>query len=488
MSVVRRDKRTVRRVGPRRVGTGMVALLALGTGAGCGQSLLRPNAGPGIAAESLGQADMAIPSRRLAWVGSDGRRDLPLTAALPPREPDQLNVGLEPAVVASATTWNGWKVPSSKPRASEPSAPPAGMPVLEVSEPVAAASPASAIPMPSTRLAGNDTEVETLLAASRDTKIAPPLTHRVARLGMQVAQAPTPAPITFVDVLSAPVAEPSTPKVEMEPPVPSSATVAALVDSPANAGAVKSSNPESTTFATAPLAETSPEPAPPAPAPVKVEMPRAVTVTQAEPPVADRDADKPVAMAPLDPTPKPEFVTSAPVEAAMSGLPAVEPQAATPIPPPAQIDPLALAAESTGIPLPKRPEDVDLSQVSASEPTAPALVEETVADVSQSTDIPMPIPVKTAMPAPSVPEITSIPMPNPPSTLDYGTTNIPMPVPRVTVPSEDPVAAASRTTNIPMPVPVATPKEDPLSEASRTTNIPMPVPVSKPASIRDPDA
>ena len=536
MSVVRRDKGTVRRVGPRRVGTGMVALLALGTGAGCGQSLLRSNVGPGIAAESLGQADMATPSRRLAWVGPDGRRDLPLTAALPPREPDRLNAGLEPAIVASATTWNGWKVPLSKGRASEPAALASGIPLMEVSEPVAASPSGSAIPMPSTRLAGNDAEIERLLAASRDTKIAPPLKRRVAKPEIMVAQAPAPPLITVVDVLPAPASEPSTPKVEREERVPSSAAVAVIVDSRSDAEAVKSSapsEPAGTTPVTAPLAETSPQPAPTAPAPVQVEMPRSVTVTQAEPPVADRDTDKPVAMAPLDPALKPVIVASAPVEAPTGGLPADEPQATTPIPQPSEIDALALAAESTRIPLPKRPEDADVSTVSASEPTADALVEETVADANRPTDIPMPVYFKTMMPAPSVPEKTSIPMPNPPVTVDFRSTNIPMPMPRVTAPEEDPAAAASRTTNIPMPnrpyplsanaplnvdygttnipmpippetateedpvasasratnipmpIPVAAATDDALSEASRTTNIPMPVRVSKPESVVD---
>ena len=103
MSVVRRDKRTFRRVRSRPVGAGMIALLALGTGGGCGQSFLRPDGGPGLAAESLGLVDAAIPSRKVAWVGADGRRDMPIPVALPSREPDKLNGGLVTAVTATGT-------------------------------------------------------------------------------------------------------------------------------------------------------------------------------------------------------------------------------------------------------------------------------------------------------------------------------------------------------------------------------------------------
>lgn len=84
MTVVRRDRRPRRPRRTRGARTGMIALLALSAGAGCGQSLLRPNGGPGRAAESLGLAAEPIPGRKVTWVDPG---QLPTVGAGPGRKP-----------------------------------------------------------------------------------------------------------------------------------------------------------------------------------------------------------------------------------------------------------------------------------------------------------------------------------------------------------------------------------------------------------------
>ncbi len=75
MAVGRREVRLNRskRVRGGNARTGVLALLALGAGTGCGQSLLRPPAGPGLASQSLGLAAEPVPNRLLVWEDLDQR-------------------------------------------------------------------------------------------------------------------------------------------------------------------------------------------------------------------------------------------------------------------------------------------------------------------------------------------------------------------------------------------------------------------------------
>ncbi len=572
MSVVRRDKRKFRRLRPRRVGAGVVALLALGTGAGCSQSLLRPDSGPGLAAESLGLVDAAIPSRKIAWVGADGRHDLPYPAVLPSREPANLNVGLATAVSASGTTWNGWKVPAAKsPAAVAASTPPVGAPSELPDMRVATIT----IPLPVVRRAGVDPEVETLLAASRETRIAPPLTHRVIRPEAALACAPQPPVVP----LEAPVAATASPRepgvmtlpttsvVETPAPIPefssSQAPPADVVElektivvetrSVAEPGA----EPEAPAEPSVVVAESkappvgepvAPVPAPgplPAPTTLPLDATTAVKVSQVD---EARPAKEPGVPSP--PEPKSPAVIVAPVDlpvetVAGTSEKAPEPEsleakstADSPVPPPAEIDPLTAASETSGIPLPKKTAEEETVPAILSEPVTEPFKQAPVAGASPGTTIPMPFPIASRIPedlAP-LPVESTIPTPNPaespepdPSATVSSTTDIPMPVPfdgpkvdspnypttdipmPVTVESRkaDPLAETSRETQIPMPVPVetskdeapaevtppeqipmpipvATPAGDPVAEASRETKIPMPVPVAKPLAVLNP--
>ena len=68
MAVVSRNGRPNRTNVTRGARTGVVALLALGAGVGCGQAMLRPQSGPGLAAQALGLADDVIPGAgMLLW-------------------------------------------------------------------------------------------------------------------------------------------------------------------------------------------------------------------------------------------------------------------------------------------------------------------------------------------------------------------------------------------------------------------------------------
>src|SRR4051794_40284889 len=137
MTVGRRDVRPNRpkRVKARGARTGMLALLALSAGAGCGQAMLRPEGGPGRTASSLGLAVEPTPARKLAW--DDFGERLRMSAAAPGRlaevsvaggnllgtavPPSYLNLGTTsgvarggPLLAQTATTWNGWKLPPGR--------------------------------------------------------------------------------------------------------------------------------------------------------------------------------------------------------------------------------------------------------------------------------------------------------------------------------------------------------------------------------------
>ena len=181
MTVVRRDGRPNRpqRLRVRGARTGMLALVALGAGAGCGQTMLRPQGGPGLAAASLGRAPEPVPGRVLVWNGLDQR--IHDSAAAPGRSADvsvatrnlfgtaispaKLNAGLTNEgftrilTASSPTTWNGWKLP-----------PPRGPKASSASAAIASAGLPAPIPRPSATAGGRDP----LLAACTRTKIAPP--------------------------------------------------------------------------------------------------------------------------------------------------------------------------------------------------------------------------------------------------------------------------------------------------------------------------
>jgi hypothetical protein len=219
MAVGRREVRPNRekRVRGRSTRTGMLALLALGTGAGCGQSLLRPQPGTGLVSQTLGLVAEPMPNRLLAW--DDPGERVRISAEAPGRpasvalagnilgssvSPDRLNGSpMSPRFdrptnlagtpgAATSLTWNGWKLPD--PRGPEASAAAAaiasaGLPALV---PVPARSgitrlstniPGTTIPMPQRVVAGTAVD-DRLLAASRDAKIAPPM-RRVAPTGSE---------------------------------------------------------------------------------------------------------------------------------------------------------------------------------------------------------------------------------------------------------------------------------------------------------------
>src|SRR4051812_22157160 len=125
MTVERRDNRSNRRraLWGARARTGVVALMGLGTGAGCGQAYLRPEAGQGRAVPGLawGKGE-PVPGRGHAW----GDPALQRTAASPARRDTSVSLGLSEAphpvsqmatgpLFYTPTVWNGWKVPATKP-------------------------------------------------------------------------------------------------------------------------------------------------------------------------------------------------------------------------------------------------------------------------------------------------------------------------------------------------------------------------------------
>ena len=542
MPVERCDKRTIRQSDPRRVGAGLVALLALGAGgAGCGQPFLRPKDGAALATESLGQADTAIPSRKIAWVGSDGRREIASAGSYPSREPERLNEGLASNLVASDSTWNGWKVPASKKETEFAASPSPRDPVvvaapIELAESPKPARSQASIPLPAFKRGSDDAGVEALLAASRASRIAPPLNHPVVKPSSpQVVSAPFVTKSTETNELTTlPKAALDLEKVERE----SSTAKASFIEGPAVASVEKITSSESSSRSISALtdvAETKPETIPQAPvetvastpsvAPVTIPLEVIEKVTELTSTLENSAGSVPLS-SPIPPPsdvaettaipapgqaievlPSPVLMTAtappAPVEAPM----AVDPPATQiPMPVPIQVPVTAtVVAEqpATDIPMPVPPSQASITMQTPPEPTVtkipmpvsiPSSQGDPVELASRSTNIPMPVPVamKAEDPVVAAPRTTNIPMPVSVTRLAEDhvvaasrTTNIPMPV-SVTRLAEDPGAAASRTTNIPLPVPVAMPAGDPVMAVSRSTNIPMPVTRPAPVAVDDP--
>ena len=131
MTVERRDERPNRPRTLRRVpATGLLAILSLSAGAGCGQSMIRrppPVAGQPEPNSSGRFVDDAVPVRGLSWGGpAPGNESL---VSPPPikKYPTPLltvptdfvafggsKIGSETTLVSTDTAWNGWKIPSPK--------------------------------------------------------------------------------------------------------------------------------------------------------------------------------------------------------------------------------------------------------------------------------------------------------------------------------------------------------------------------------------
>lgn len=458
MTVVDRNGRPNRPWKTRGVRTVVVALLAIGGGVGCGQPALRTPAGPGLAAESLGQAVEPTPSQKLFWdhpagrqanAGAAGRGASNPPIAIDPgraeRANEKLNAGITPAgfvagfdgSTAARTTWNGWKIPETRATAPAPAVASAEAPAAEPTGNAGAESspPPTAlgeeIPPPARRstagetVAVSGTALDALVAACRSTKIAPPMlappAPRVAAAVRAPLDPPSPEPAKPVDPPGAVSAEPRVVAGDAAP----------------------------TPTAPAPKAEANP--------------PQAVVVDETPAPVGSPEAGTELpSLAEQETAVKkdvpavnlPETVTPAAEPAAVVAAPASTTRS---MPAPA-LDPLQAACQATSIEPPRLP------PVATEMPVVPSAVEDgplppATNDVENPpTDIPMPATAPRRVPA-----------------------LLPPPVPPVGPASEgrgdagDALSAASRATSIPMPVRPA-PRADSLLEASRATSIPLPSP------------
>ena len=240
MTEVCRSGRPNRPKGMRSARTGVVALLALSAGAGCGQTMLRPATGPGLAAQALGQVNEDVPGRQLGWndPGQLSAREALVAkgggsakTGLPPAGPislDGVTAGPPPSPMIvtfdgstfARTTWNGWKLPGPRPFGT-----PGGPMIASANgnDPVGVASRLTKIeaPRPIAAAPGIRLVDESLLAACRVSKIAPPMRRVAAR--------PAGAAVAAVDGLAAACREskiaPPHPKMVAAPPATALAQV-----------------------------------------------------------------------------------------------------------------------------------------------------------------------------------------------------------------------------------------------------------------------
>ena len=208
MAVECRNGRPNRTRAKRAARTGVVALLALGAGVGCGQTMLRPGAGPGLAAQSLGQVNADIPGRRLSWEEPGPASGRPARGAkagptalagLKPVGPvslDGMTAGPSPSLATfdgstyARTTWNGWKLPEPKlfgAAAGPVLASSGGGGGTRTAAPKPASPAATAATAPGFRLVD-----DSLLEACRTAKIAPPTRRVAVRSATGAAGAPAP--------------------------------------------------------------------------------------------------------------------------------------------------------------------------------------------------------------------------------------------------------------------------------------------------------
>lgn len=425
MTTVRRNGRPNRPWRTRGARTGMVALLALGAGVGCGQPALRTQGGAGPLAEpTLSRMSFWEHSPgRQANAAAVGKRAAPgpvaIDSGVAEAANEKLNGGITLATFDGSTfartTWNGWKVPENKAKPAANVAATEAPAAVSTANPGAESAPpmtvaAAEIPPPARRSPGavaeSGTSLDALVAACRSTKIAPPMLAPPA----SKVSAPVEAQVEPPQAADSPVAATG-------PPAPAEPAVSEVVAAPATAP-----EPKAETGA-APAVAVAAEPAPARSDEALKDLP---SLAEQEP------ADKNVAPAviPL------ETVRSAAEPAAVDVPPAPTTRTAsaptsTPRPSPApDVDPLKAACEATSIEPPRRP--VVATGMPMGDPLAnPTMVTPLTAAVANEA----------------------------PGQADAG----------------DPLMAASRATSIPMPV-RPSPGTDTLNQASRATSIPLPSP------------
>ena len=499
----RRDKSPNRPRTDRTARVGMVALLTLGAGAGCTQSLTRPPTGPSPSPQSAAATEPAAPDRpgaladrqaaARAQTGSAGALLRPVSVpkvvtevpgytapdgrVYPLEGPDAMTP--DPRYQAWLTpgkTWNGWKIPAS-PR-------PAAADVIAAGTPVPGSPPAPVGP--------NVGERQALLDASSRLGIAPP-TDGPAPPTLADADRPAPAPSTPAAELPPP-AEPLADSAPAEAPAVASAPVpAATVGAPEpQPVAAPAPVPAAVAEVPPPAVEPSPVPTPAEPAAIPFPVEPALTLapeTSAPAPVepkvdpttlpAASPVPEPVSVPDPIPVPAPASPT-APEAAPPAGLDLPSPAEALPVPAPtpaelpSPVEPVTVPSPS---PSPVAPEPI---LVPHPLPTAPAesrtpAPSGDLLEASGASGIPLPNTTAPSAPLEAPPSLDDpIALPNDPGALNLppATTPAPVPAPK---PAGDPLRAAARSTSIPLPKrPGAGP--DPLVEASLKTDIPLPTP------------
>ena len=512
MTVERRDGRPTRSKGMRGTRTGVVAVLALSAGFGCGQPLLRPQNAPGVAAGSDGRGADPLPGRKLAW--ADQPAGPPATSAASAGKfstgsvpgasagvndgisisMDKLNAGLVPPVFDGSTfartTWNGWKLPESKPAdpvaATQPATTSPDLAVVSAptvpKDPLVAASTEThiALPKPASGASGDPASIDSLLSACKSTKIAPPR-HRPKEATAEVT-----TPAAGLDSVAAtvpqtkiaqPAATPAPPRVETPVAniVPETAPIAAPNAEPVAPVVVAAPAPEPAApiVVASPAPDLKPQPEPAAPAAAAL-----IPEPKPEPetaPIVEESATLPALAAeteaPAVESPETLLAPVAPVAVVEKVVELPEPALAEA----AVVDPLIAASQATSIELPKprssTTESLDpqtaasslkiielpLPRLSAGPTPAPGAEVDPVAAASRATKIELP----------RKPKAAALPAPMPPAPL--GLVN-------------DPLQAASDASSIPLPFTVRTSSggsstsSDPLLEACKASRIPPPVP------------
>lgn len=487
MTVERRDRRSDRRRVRREVRTGMVALLSLAAVTGCGQTYLRPEQvpvehWPKVPPRVVSAADPAHaggPTAKLAELDRMARTRGPVQMGTVQPLARQVREDVNGPLFYQPTTWNGWKVPTSKPVeavASTPVDPPSSAPaaaVAPISSPAPAAmvahSPAGptlpSVPslyQPAANAPGapgdplmnacrdskiappravdgkaGDQGADQLLSACRDTKIAPPM--RRSEKVASATPAPMPAPAPPVAATAGPqvvATQPAPAETVVVPPTRPEPTGPVVVEAPVAAGQpLEPAKPE--VGSVQGTVSTAPQPEPDAPLiPPPAELPLAAAAPQPGPTVAPALTAEPGAPRPVTELPTLSVVGHDPVDQP----PAKAPPAVAELPAPETATPLETAGRETQIPMPVTPTPVD--------PLTAA---------SQATNIPLPAPLDPADPLEAACRQTQIPLPVPAE------------------PVVDPLANASRESQIPLP---RRPEAGSLEDACLKAGLPLPVPAS----------